>query len=342
MAIISIIGPKGGIGKTTLSINIAAALAGQGKLKGEKSQVCLIDLDLRLPTIASILDSHPRKTFYDLFETLANKTLQADTLQTLYRVISVFKSYLSGDLGANSPQLAKSLALYKNINTDQFHFSDFSFGNDVYDLFLQRGKIERPSHLKALAPLIENIDDLEIRARMGDMRENSRPLVGDYVNFIEEYGFSIIGGEVPIMGKKNHRKRINEPAFLNLFLEFLNEVSERFDHVILDTPAGGVSHVSSLMNIMDHVLLVFDMSNHIAVNGSLDALHSFMDYYEEFLDEFNRDRLTGLDKAYVNRLISAKGHSAVEDSLNDKKIGLLFNRCQGTDEIADCLKRMRE
>ena len=342
MAIISIIGPKGGIGKTTLSINIAAALAGQGKLKGEKSQVCLIDLDLRLPTIASILDSHPRKTFYDLFETLANKTLQADTLQALYRVISVFKSYLNGELATNSPQLAKSLALYKNINTDQFHFSDFTFGNDVYDLFLQRGKIERPSHLKALAPLIENIDDLEIRARMGDMRENSRPLVGDYVNFIEEYGFSIIGGEVPIMGKKNHRKRINEPAFLNLFLEFLNEVSERFDHVILDTPAGGVSHVSSLMNIMDHVLLVFDMSNHIAVNGSLDALHSFMDYYEEFLDEFNRDRLTGLDKAYVNRLISAKGHSAVEDSLRDKKIGLLFNRCQGTDEIADCLKRMRE
>jgi cellulose biosynthesis protein BcsQ len=342
MSIISIIGPKGGIGKTTLSINTAASLAGQGKVKGSKSRVCLVDLDLRLPTIASILDSHPRKTFYDLFETLANKTLQADTLQTLYRVISSFKSYLNGDYAANSSQLAKSLALYKNINTDLFHFSDFSFGNDVYDLLLQRGKIERPAHLKDLAPLIEKIDDLEIRAHMGTMRENSRPLVGEYVNFIEEYGFSIIGGEVPIMGKKNHRKRINEPAYLNLFLEFLNEVSERFDHVILDTPAGGVSHVSSLMNVMDHVLLVFDMSNRIAVNGSLDALHSFIDYYEEFLEEFNRDRLTGLDKAYVNRLIAARGHSAVEKTLYDKKIGLLFNRCQGTDEIADCLSRMRE
>jgi len=342
MSIISIIGPKGGIGKTTLSINFAAALAGQDKSEGVKSRVCLIDLDLRLPTISSILDSHPRKTFYDLFETLANKTLQADTLQTLYRIISAFKSYLNGDLTVNSPQLAKSLALYKNINTDLFHFSDFSFGNDVYELFLYRGKIERPAHLNALAPLIEQIDDMEIRARMGDMRENSRPLVGDYVNFIEEYGFSIIGGEVPIMGKKNHRKRINEPVFLNLFLEFINEVRERFDHVILDTPAGGVSHVSSLMNIMDHVLLVFDMSNRIAVNGSLDALHSFIDYYEEFLDEFKYDRLTGLDKAYVNRLIAARGHSAVEENLRNKKIGLLFNRCQGTDEIADCLRQMRE
>ena len=243
MSIISIIGPKGGIGKTTLSINIAAALAGRGNTEGEKNRVCLIDLDLRLPTISSILDSHPRKTFYDLFETLANKTQQADTLQTLYRVISAFKSYLSGDSAASNPQLAKSLALYKNINTDLFRFSDFKFGNDVYELFLQRGKVERPAHLKGLAPLIENIDDMEIRAHMGDMRENSRPLVADYVNYIEEYGFSIVGGEVPILGKKNHRKRINEPVYLNLFLEFLNEVSERFDHVILDTPAGGVNHV---------------------------------------------------------------------------------------------------
>jgi cellulose biosynthesis protein BcsQ len=342
MSIISIIGPKGGIGKTTLSINVAAALANQGKSNGVKSQVCLIDLDLRLPTISSILDSHPRKTFYDLFETLANKTQQADTLQILYRIISAFKSYLSGDSSASNPQLAKSLALYKNINMDLFRFSDYTFGNDVYELFLQRGKIERPAHLKAMARLIEKIDDMEIRAHMGDMRENSRPLVSDYVNYIEEYGFSIIGGEVPIMGKKNHRKRINEPAYLNLFLEFLNEVSERFDHVVLDTPAGGVNHVSSLMNIMDHVLLVFDMSNRIAVNGSLDALHSFIDYYEDFLGEFKRDRLTGLDKAYVNRLIAAHGHSAVEDTLRNKKIGLLFNRCQGSDEIADCLKRMRE
>lgn len=342
MAIISIIGPKGGIGKTTLSINIAAALAGAGKREGATNRVCLIDLDLRLPTISSILDSHPRKTFYDLFETLSNKTHQSDTLQTIYRIISTFKSYLDGDLAANSRQLAKSLALYKNINTDLFNFSDYEFGNDVYDLFLQRGKIERPSHLTALAAQIHNLDILGIKAHMGDFQKNSRPLVGDYVNFIEEYGFSIIGGEVPIMGKKNHRKRINETAFLQLFLEFLNEVCEQFDHVILDTPAGGVSHISSLMNTMDHVLLVFDMSNRIAINGSLDALHSFIDYYEEFFEEFNQDRLSGLDKAYVNQLVAARGHRAVEETLHNKKIGLLFNRCQGNDEIADCLRRIRE
>ena len=69
---------------------------------------------------------------------------------------------------------------------------------------------------------------------------------------------------------------------------------------------------------------------------------SFIDYYEEFLQEFGQDRLTGLDKAYVNRLTAEKGHRAVEETLRNKKIGLLFNRCQGMDEISDCLKRMRE
>jgi cellulose biosynthesis protein BcsQ len=342
MAIISIIGPKGGIGKTTLSINTAAALTRALAKKELKNRVCLVDLDLRLPTISSILDSHPHKTFYDLFEILASKTYQADILQTLYRIISTFKIFLEGDLSANSRQLTKSLGLFKTINTSLFHFSDFKFGNEIYDLFLQRGKIERPAHIKTLEPILAKLDERHFKAILGDMQKAARPMVREFVNYIEEYGFSIIGGEVPIMGKKNHRKRINEPAFLVLFLEFLNEVYEKFDHIILDTPAGGVSHISSLMNSIDQVILVFDMSNVIAINGSLDALHSFIDYYEDFFDDFNRDRLTGLDKAYVNRLLAVKGQQAIEESLRNKKIGIFFNRCQGPDEIKDCLRRLRE
>jgi cellulose biosynthesis protein BcsQ len=342
MAIISIIGPKGGIGKTTLSINTAASLTRALAQQGLKNGVCLVDLDLRLPTISSILDSHPHKTFYDLFEILANKTYQADTLQHLYQIISTFKNYLAGDIASNSRQLAKSFSLYKTLNTNLFHFSDFKFGNEIYDLFIQRGKVERPSHIRGLEPILANIDVVEFKAILGDLQKAARPTAGEFVNFIEEYGFSIIGGEVPIMGKKNHRKRINEPAFLMLFLEFLNEVYGKFDHIILDTPAGGVSHISSLMNSIDQVILLFDMSNVIAINGSLDALHSFIDYYEDFFDDFNRDRLTGLDKAYVNRLVAAKGQQAIAESLRNKKIGIFFNRCQGPDEIKDCLRRLRE
>ena len=59
MPVISIIGPKGGIGKTTLSINTAAALTRSLGKSLSHDSVCLFDLDLRLPTISSILERHP-------------------------------------------------------------------------------------------------------------------------------------------------------------------------------------------------------------------------------------------------------------------------------------------
>ena len=63
MAIVSIIGHKGGVGKTTLAINIAAALTKTLNINRSETEVCLFDLDLRLPTITGILNSHPQKTF---------------------------------------------------------------------------------------------------------------------------------------------------------------------------------------------------------------------------------------------------------------------------------------
>ena len=84
MTIISVVGPKGGIGKTTLAINTTAALTRLVKSQPSRQGVGLIDLDLRLPTISSILDSHPKKTFYDLFETLDNKSYQVVCRVTFY------------------------------------------------------------------------------------------------------------------------------------------------------------------------------------------------------------------------------------------------------------------
>ena len=174
------------------------------------------------------------------------------------------------------------------------------------------------------------------------MEENSFPLPEEYINYIEEYGFSIIGGEVPVLGKRAHRKRINEPAFLLLFLEFLNRVFQRFDHVVLDTPAGGVNHLSSLMNVIDQVLFVFDLSNTIAVKGSIDALHSFIDYYEDFCADFQAGRLTGLDRDFVTKLCAERGEASFLDSLRNKKFGILFNRCSETREVKDALRRLRD
>ena len=98
MAVVSIIGHKGGVGKTTLSINIAAAITQALHSTKTDRPVCLFDLDLRLPTITGILNSHPQKTFFDLFETLANRTYQVDFLQALYQILVPFQEYKAGNL----------------------------------------------------------------------------------------------------------------------------------------------------------------------------------------------------------------------------------------------------
>ncbi|MBN4078036.1 tyrosine-protein kinase family protein [Nitrospina gracilis] len=342
MPVISIIGPKGGIGKTTLSINTAAALT---RMLGDSlnhDSVCLFDLDLRLPTISSILESHPRKTFYDLFETLANKTYQVDFLQSIYRILTMFQAYLDKEIDSNNAQLQKSLALYKNMNIELFHFSEFSFGNVLQEFFLERGQIHTVKQIKVLQPLLKKIDMDPFKEIIKERENNSRPIADEFINYIEEYKFSLLGGEVPILGKRSHRKRINEPAFLLLFLEFVNELIGRFKYIVLDTPAGGVNHLSSLMNSIDQVLFIFDMSNSIAVNGSIDALHSFIDYYEDFYEDYKQGRLTGLDKAYVNRMIAMRGQEAVTEILSNKKFGIIFNRCQSPKEISNCLDQLRE
>ncbi len=49
MSIISVVGPKGGIGKTTLAINTTAALTRALASGKHNNRICLVDLDLRLP-----------------------------------------------------------------------------------------------------------------------------------------------------------------------------------------------------------------------------------------------------------------------------------------------------
>jgi len=342
MSIISVVGPKGGIGKTTISINTTAALTralGAGK---NTNRICLVDLDLRLPTITSLLDSHPAKTFYDLFECLGNKVYQVDFLRTFYQLVTWFESYIDGDISASHDKLVDAFHHYKSMNTGLFLSSGFKFGDAIEEMLIQRSEIKTLSQVKALRSAIKKIDLKEYRRLLEEMDETASPVMEEYINYIEEYGFSIIGGEVPVLGKRGHRKRINEPEFLLRFLEFLDGVFQKFEYVIVDTPAGGVNHLSSLMNVIDQVLFVFDLSNTIAINGSIDALHSFIDYYEEFQADYAKGQLMGLDRAHVNRIIAQKGKGDLYQSIKNKKLGIVFNRCQNNQEIENALKMIRD
>jgi len=342
MSIISVVGPKGGIGKTTLAINTTAALTRALSSGKHNNRICLVDLDLRLPTITSLLDSHPAKTFYDLFESLGNKTYQLDFLQIVYQLTTWFRSYIDGDIEEDNDKLISAFSTYHSLNSNLFISSAFKYGNAIEEMMILRSGIKSIPMIRELQPVLAKIDQRDFRKLLEEMDRTAHPVLEEYINFIEEYGFSILGGEVPILGKRAHRKRINEPEFLLRFLEFLDRVFQQFEYVIVDTPAGGVNHLSSLMNVIDQVLFVFDLSNNIAINGSIDAIHSFIDYYEEFQADYAKGQLIGLDRAHVNRLVAQKGKADLHQSIKSKKLGIIFNRCQTNGEIETALKMLRD
>jgi pilus assembly protein CpaE len=72
-AMITVLGPKGGTGKTITSSNLAVALALEGK------SVALVDLDLQFGDVGLALGLEPSKTIYDL--ATSGGTLDADKIE---------------------------------------------------------------------------------------------------------------------------------------------------------------------------------------------------------------------------------------------------------------------
>lgn len=72
--VIVVLSPKGGSGKTTISVNLAAVLAG-----AQPDQVALVDLDVQFGDVASSLQLTPAHTLVDVSRAAA--TLDATTLK---------------------------------------------------------------------------------------------------------------------------------------------------------------------------------------------------------------------------------------------------------------------
>ena len=71
--LVSVLGPKGGTGKTLVSTNLAVALATRGR------RVALVDLDLQFGDVGLCLGLSPERTIYDLVK--AGGTIDADKLE---------------------------------------------------------------------------------------------------------------------------------------------------------------------------------------------------------------------------------------------------------------------
>jgi pilus assembly protein CpaE len=73
--LVSVFSPKGGVGKTTISVNLAVSLAARGH------RVCLVDLDLSFGDVALTLQLPPVRTIGDVVA--LDGDIDADTLEPL-------------------------------------------------------------------------------------------------------------------------------------------------------------------------------------------------------------------------------------------------------------------
>jgi pilus assembly protein CpaE len=98
--VIAIFGAKGGIGKTTLSINLAVAIAQQ-----TKQRVALVDIDTQLGDVAVMLDIVPEHTIVDAAEMVDR--LEPELIQTLLREDASGVQVLAGPM---TPQEGESIS----------------------------------------------------------------------------------------------------------------------------------------------------------------------------------------------------------------------------------------
>lgn len=73
--IVSVFGPKGGVGKTTLAINLAVCMATESK-----QRVVVVDLDTQVGAAAVMLNIIPKRTVFDLVQNLHH--MDRDLLKT--------------------------------------------------------------------------------------------------------------------------------------------------------------------------------------------------------------------------------------------------------------------
>lgn len=76
---VTVVSPKGGVGKTSISVNLAVALAEQSPM-----DVVLVDLDLMFGDVSTVLDLRPSHTLEDAFGAVGRDSLLLKTFLTVH------------------------------------------------------------------------------------------------------------------------------------------------------------------------------------------------------------------------------------------------------------------
>jgi pilus assembly protein CpaE len=162
----TVFGTKGGVGKSTLSTNLAAALADHGQL-----QVCLVDLDLASGDVAIMLQLFPSNTLADLATMTAGLdpamvksliTPHSERLSVLAAPVQPdAKDHVSAETVGRLLQMLTSTYDVVVVDTSSA-FDDFSLQSlDHSDIVLLIGTLDIPA-LKSLKLATETLDLLNI------------------------------------------------------------------------------------------------------------------------------------------------------------------------------------
>lgn len=100
--VVTIFGPKGGLGKTTIAVNLAAKLAQQNK------KVVLVDLDLQFGDVHIFLDIEPTDTIAELVQEFFNSNI--DSVRSF---MTVHSSGIHVLCSPKSPEYAETISAEK-------------------------------------------------------------------------------------------------------------------------------------------------------------------------------------------------------------------------------------